>query len=142
LRGEGTSYAYLPPNRYVAGDADLLSAVAAELRRSGIEAIRGGTWTTDAPFRETRSAIEAAVAEGLQAVEMEVAGLYAFAQARGKPVVCFAHVTNQMAQRGDDFEKGPDNGAPQALALAAASARGWRALREAQRMGDSTGETP
>ena len=141
LRGEGTSYAYLPPNRYVAGDADLLSAVAAEVERSGIEAIRCGTWTTDAPFRETRSAIEAAVAEGLQAVEMEVAGLYAFAWARGKPVVCFAHVTNQMAQRGDDFEKGPDNGAPHALALAAAAARGWRALCEERRIGDDTGET-
>ena len=29
---------------------------------------------------------------------MEVAGLYAFAQARHKPVVCFALVTNQMAR--------------------------------------------
>jgi uridine phosphorylase len=142
LRSEGASYAYLPPNRYVAGHANLLSAVADELERSGIEAIRGGTWTTDAPFRETRTAIEAAMAEGLQAVEMEVAGLYAFARARGKPVVCFAHVTNQMAQQGDDFEKGPDNGAPHALALAAASARGWRALSEERRIGDGTAETP
>jgi purine-nucleoside phosphorylase len=106
-----------------------VSAVAAELRRSGIEAIQGGVWTTDAPFRETRSAIDAAVAEGLKAVEMEVAGLYAFAQARGKPVVCFALVTNQMGQAGDDFEKGSDDGAGHALALIAAAARGWIALR-------------
>ncbi len=63
LRGEGTSYAYLPPDRYVDGEAHLLSAVAAELQRSGIAAIEGGTWTTDAPFRETRSAIEAATAD-------------------------------------------------------------------------------
>jgi purine-nucleoside phosphorylase len=129
LRGEGTSYAYLPPSLYAEGDPELVSAVAAELRRSGIEAIQGGVWTTDAPFRETRSAIDAAVAEGLKAVEMEVAGLYAFAQARGKPVVCFALVTNQMGQAGDDFEKGPDDGAGHALALIAAAARGWIALR-------------
>jgi uridine phosphorylase len=129
LRGEGTSYAYLPPGLYADGDAALVSAVATELRRSGIEAIQGGVWTTDAPFRETRSAIDAAIAEGLKAVEMEVAGLYAFAQARGKPVVCFALVTNQMGQAGDDFEKGPDDGAGHALALTAAAARGWITLR-------------
>ena len=129
LRGEGTSYAYLPPSLYVEGDAALVSAVALELRRSGIETIQGGVWTTDAPFRETRSAIDAAIAEGLKAVEMEVAGLYAFAQARGKPVDCFALVTNQMGQTGDEFEKGPDNGAGHALALVAAAARGWDILR-------------
>ena len=128
LRGEGTSYAYLPPDRYVKGDAHLLSVVADELERSGIDAIAGGTWTTDAPFRETRAAIAAAAAEGLHAVEMEVAGLYAFARARERPVVCFALVTNQMAQTGDDFEKGPDNGASHALALVAATARAWSSV--------------
>jgi uridine phosphorylase len=130
LRGEGTSYAYLPPGRYVDGDTHLLSAVAAELERSGIDAIAGGTWTTDAPFRETSTAVEAAADEGLHAVEMEVAGLYAFAQARERPVVCFALVTNQMAQAGDDFEKGPDNGTSHALALVAATARAWRSAGE------------
>jgi len=130
LRAEGTSYAYLPPDRFVAGDHRVLAAVAEELQRAGIETIRGATWTTDAPFRETRQAIDAAAAEGLQAVEMEVAGLYAFAQARGKPVVCCTLVTNQMAQAGDDFEKGADNGAGHALALVAAAARGWSALHE------------
>ncbi|MBA3416824.1 MAG: uridine phosphorylase, partial [Chloroflexia bacterium] len=92
LRGEGASHAYLPPSRYVAADAALLSAVADELARSGLAAVRGGTWTTDAPFRETRSALQAAAAEGLQAVEMEVAPLYAFAPACHRPVVCFALV--------------------------------------------------
>jgi len=130
LRGEGTSYAYLPPSRYVTGDLELLSAVATELRGSRVEAIRGGTWTTDAPFRETRTAIAAAAAEGLHAIEMECAGLYAFAQARDQPVVCFALVTNQMAQAGDDFEKGADNGTRHALALAAAASRGWNTLRQ------------
>jgi uridine phosphorylase len=113
-----------------------------EVQRSGIKAIRGETWTTDAPFRETRSALDAASAEGLKAVEMEVAGLYAFAQARGKPVACFALVTNQMAQVEGDFEKGPDNGAGHALALVTAAARGWRALRDDRRTADDTGETP
>ena len=80
-------------------------------------------WTTDAPFRETEQAITTMQAKGLLAVEMEAAALYAFAQARCKPVVCFAHVTNQMARREGDFEKGEADGAVDALALVAAVAR-------------------
>ena len=89
----------------------------------------GAVWTTDAPFRETASAIDAARAAGALAVEMEAAALYAFAAAIRRPVACFAYVTNQMAQTDGDFEKGPDDGAEQALAVAAAVGRGWLAVR-------------
>lgn len=125
LRGEGTSQAYLPPSPFAEADPGLLAAVEAELNSRGLPAIRGSTWTTDAPFRETASAIAAAQAAVLQAVEMEIAGLYAFATARQKPVVCFALVTNQMAVDGDDFEKGAFNGAEHALAIAAAAGWAW-----------------
>jgi uridine phosphorylase len=128
LRGEGTSYAYLPPSRYAEGDPVLLDAVQGALDRAGMGAVRGGTWTTDAPFRETGSAIAAAAAAGLKAIEMEIAGLYAYARACARPIVCFALVTNQMAQSEGDFEKGPDDGAGHALALVAAAAEGWRSL--------------
>jgi purine-nucleoside phosphorylase len=43
---------------------------------------------------------------GLLAVEMEAAALYAFADARSNSVLCFAHVTNQMGRLEGDFEKG------------------------------------
>lgn len=127
LRGEGTSYAYLPPSPFVKGDAALLASVEAEVKRSGIPVVRGGTWTTDAPFRETRTAVTAAADAGLKAIEMEIAGLYAFAAAKKQAVVCFALVTNEMAQSEGDFEKGPDNGAGHALSLVDAAARAWRA---------------
>ena len=42
--------------------------------------IVGSSWTTDAPFRETAEAIEAARCKGVLAVEMEAAALYAFAR--------------------------------------------------------------
>ena len=48
--------------------------------------------------------------------------------ARGKPVLCFAHVTNQMAIADGDFEKGEDNGSAAALAVIAAAARSWRTV--------------
>ncbi len=86
---------------------------------------RGATWTTDAPYRETASAIEAARALGAVAVEMEAAALYAFAAGRGVGAVCFAHVTNTMGQAGgDDFEKGEAQGAIGALRLIEAAAQG------------------
>ena len=56
---------------------------------------------------------------------MEAAALYAFAQARSKPVVCFAHVTNRMGNVEGDFEKGEDDGSRYALQLISATAKAW-----------------
>lgn len=130
LRDEGTSYHYLPADRdYSEADAALVAAVAPALAQSDIPVERGASWTTDAPYRETAEAIEAALAEGILAVEMEAAALYAFGETRNKPVLCFAHVTNQMGQVGD-FEKGDANGATAAIALVHAVADCW--LRHAK----------
>lgn len=52
---------------------------------------------------------------------MEAAALYAFAAARDKPVLCFARVTNQMAQVHGDFEKGEADGTIDALTVILAS---------------------
>jgi uridine phosphorylase len=59
------------------------------------------------------------------AVEMEAAALYAFAEARQKSVVCFAHVTNRMASAEGDFEKGTAGGSQDALLVIALAARAW-----------------
>ncbi|MEA2745084.1 MAG: hypothetical protein QOG25_3455, partial [Acetobacteraceae bacterium] len=75
----------------------------------------------------TEAAINAARGHGVLAVEMEAAALYAFAQARAKPVICFAHVTNTMALGHGDFEKGEANGAYDALDLIGSTALAWRA---------------
>ena len=60
---------------------------------------------------------------GLMAVEMEAAALYAFASARKRPVVCFAHVTNRMGQVEGDFKKGEAYGATEAMAIMVKAAR-------------------
>ncbi len=115
LRDEGTSYHYLAPARYADADPALIDEVEASLRAADLVIERGRTWTTDAPFRETIAAISARRAEGIVAVEMEAAALYAFGQARGRAVVCFAQVTNQMGQAELDFEKGDASGASAAI---------------------------
>jgi uridine phosphorylase len=128
LRDEGTSYHYLPGSTFAeAPDAPLLARVEQAGRAlSGIALHRGATWTTDAPYRETEAAITRARNLGALAVEMEAAALYAFSATSGHSVVCFAHVTNSMAQTEGDFEKGEADGAKATLAVVAATARAWR----------------
>jgi uridine phosphorylase len=126
LRDEGTSLHYRPASRFAEADAELISRIGAALACHRPIVRVGATWTTDAPFRETETAIAAAKALGVLAVEMEAAALYTFAAARGRSVVCFAHVTNQMAQVHGDFEKGEANGARDALNLIAATIKAWR----------------
>ena len=113
-----------------APDTSLLARVEQAGRTlSGITLHRGATWTTDAPYRETEAAIARARDLGTLAVEMEAAALYAFSATSGHPVVCFAHVTNSMAQTEGDFEKGEADGAKATLAVVAAAARGWRSYQ-------------
>lgn len=128
LRDEGTSYHYLPPAELSAADPLLIEAAMRALGESGLPIYRGATWTTDAPFRETAEAIERYRARGILAVEMEAAALYAFAEVRQKPVLCLAHVTNQMAVSGGDFEKGEAGGAYASLQAISGVAQAWREL--------------
>lgn len=123
LRDEGTSYHYLPASDYSHAPASLLDALENAFDASSVEVLRGASWTTDAPFRETEDAIAAHRERGLLAVEMEAAALYAFAQARQRNVVCFAHVTNQMGQIEGDFEKGEADGVTATLEVVARCAR-------------------
>jgi uridine phosphorylase len=137
LRDEGTSYHYCPPSRFSDAPTGLLGALAGAFDDLAVPVLRGATWTTDAPFRETPKAISAMVRRGLLAVEMEAAALYAFAAARSKAVVCLAHVTNQMGQVEGDFEKGDDDGTTDALTIVTTTARRLR-----QRLGRDVAPSP
>jgi purine-nucleoside phosphorylase len=126
LRDEGTSYHYLPPSNYSLADPKLARCAQDVLAAAGIPFHVGATWTTDAPFRETQEAIDAALHTGILAVEMEAAALYAFAKARRRQVLCLAHVTNQMGRVEGDFEKGVADGAEASLRVISLTASRWR----------------
>lgn len=117
LRDEGTSYHYAPPASFAEADPQLVARAAAALQAETPRVVTGASWTTDAPFRETQAAIDDARANGILAVEMEAAALYAFAKARQRRVLCLAHVTNTMGQTGADFEKGEADGTRDALVV-------------------------
>jgi uridine phosphorylase len=127
LRDEGTSYHYLPPADFSCCDPALIDVARDALAAKSLPFEVGATWTTDAPFRETASAVDKAREIRLLAVEMEAAALYAFAAARQSPVLCVAHVTNQMGVIEGDFEKGAANGAVASLSVIHSITRGWLA---------------
>ena len=130
LRDEGTSYHYLPPTEFAEADESLVKAAMSAFADVALPIYRGASWTTDAPFRETAAAIERCRTRNIFAVEMEAAALYAFAHVRRKPVLCFAHVTNQMAVNEGDFEKGEADGSSSSLSVIATAARAWRQLAQ------------
>jgi uridine phosphorylase len=130
LRDEGTSYHYVAPSPYTKLHPGLLKMLDGTFEEGPIPIVRGTTWTTDAPFRETATEIERHRSAGVLAVEMEASALYAFAQATKNPVICFAHATNQMASIEGDFEKGMARGSVDALRVVSATAERWLAWNE------------
>ena len=117
LRDEGTSYHYAPPAEFADANFRLVATASKAVSANLPRCVVGSSWTTDAPFRETAEAIEAARRKGILAVEMEAAALYTFAKAAGVQLLCLAHVTNTMGQSGDDFEKGEAEGTDDAIAV-------------------------
>ncbi len=116
----------MPPADYSTADERLVRLAEKSLTAAGMSVQVGATWTTDAPFRETADAVAAAQEAGILAVEMEAAALYAFAAARNQPVLCLAHVTNQMGRVEGDFEKGVADGTEESLSVISHVARRWR----------------
>ena len=132
LRDEGTSYHYLPPSRYSILSPVLKEVISTNWDATHVPLYVGASWTTDAPFRETEAAIAACRAEGILAVEMEAAALYALAEQKQKDIVCFAHVTNQMGQTEGDFEKGEAAGSITALQVIHQTAWHWQRWQKQQ----------
>lgn len=117
LRDEGTSYHYLPASEKSVINPKLFSVLMSYYRSTYLSIETGKSWTTDAPYRETQSAIDEVKKLNIVCVEMEAAALYAFAKAKDISVICFAHLTNTMAQTEGDFEKGEEMGSLDTLEL-------------------------
>ena len=107
LRDEGTSYHYLPAAETVDGDAGLTAVLQEELSGLGLPVVAGTVWTTDAPYRETSEQLERHARNGILAVEMQAASLFAFGAARRVRCGVVAHVTNGVDHSSaDQFDKG------------------------------------
>jgi uridine phosphorylase len=131
LRDEGTSYHYLPPSPYSYLHPMLHDMLSTQWDHTRVPLYTGASWTTDAPFRETEAQIERYREQGILAVEMEAAALYALATVKQVDIICFAHVTNQMGQTEGDFEKGEASGSETALHVISQTAQHWHEWKQA-----------
>ncbi|HUL84851.1 MAG TPA: nucleoside phosphorylase [Actinomycetota bacterium] len=86
VRDEGTSYHYMPPTREAAPSAAAVEAIEETLRLHDVAYVTGKTWTTDAPYRETKAKVAKRVAEGCITVEMEASAFFAIAAFRDVPL--------------------------------------------------------
>lgn len=84
LRDEGTSFHYLPPQRFVSLPENPRMKISAFLREEGIPFSPCTTWSTDGFFRETKEKLKQRREEGCTVVDMECASLAACAQFRNK----------------------------------------------------------
>jgi uridine phosphorylase len=124
IRDEGTSLHYLPATKEVPCPAPEIAAlVSRELAATGRPVRQGKVWTTDAPYRETQIQLKQWAGEGILAVEMQAASLFAFGIAKGVPVVSVAMVSNAVDHDGEQFDTGSQQ---DGLSVLAACARSFR----------------
>lgn len=123
IRDEGTSYHYLPPAKEVACPSRLPRLIGDELLTAGFPVRMGPVWTTDSPYRETNGQIRKWASEGVLAVEMQAASLFAFAEARKAEVALIARVSNATDHEGSQFDTGTN---AQGLEILKAVARAVR----------------
>jgi uridine phosphorylase len=97
IRDDGASHHYLPPGKYVEADATLVEELSAAIRSRGGTCIIGTTWTTDAPYRETRAEVQQYQSEGVKVVEMESSGLFTIGQVRSVQTTSVVVVMDSLA---------------------------------------------
>lgn len=106
IRDEGTSYHYLPALKEVVCPGQMVSLLERELAATGWAIRSGKVWTTDAPYRETQQQLQSWASQGILAVEMQAASLFAFGIARGVVVATVAMVSNAIDHDGQQFDTG------------------------------------
>lgn len=95
-RDEGMSYHYAPASDYInIKNSEKLAEIFESLHLPHIE---GRVWTTDAPYRETRTAVDERKKDGCIAVEMELAGIQAVCDFYGIELYSFL-VTGDVLDR-------------------------------------------
>ena len=127
IRDEGTSYHYLPPSREVVCQSGAIPHLVRELSKTGWAVRSGEVWTTDAPYRETRTQLEEWAAAGVLAVEMQAASLFAFGIARQACVASVAMVSNAVDHTGEQFDTGSQQDGLRILEGIARAARSFLA---------------
>lgn len=109
IRDEGTSYHYLPAGKVVNASSEFASCLSSVFDARGLAHSVGATWSTDAPYRESREEAAQFQNEGVMAVDMESAGLFAVGQARDIETASVLVIGDSLAN--PQWSAPPDMGA-------------------------------
>ncbi|WP_316667860.1 nucleoside phosphorylase [uncultured Propionibacterium sp.] len=104
LRGEGTSFQYVPASRWIDIDPDMRAVIGQAVEAAGYTVNDSPVWTNDAFYRETRSMLSRRRAEGCAIVDMECSAMAASAALRGARFAQLFYTADSLA----DPENGHD----------------------------------
>lgn len=97
---EGTSSHYLPNIQTIETDIELTTCIETVFRQHRLPYRKGRVWTTDAPYRETPSAIEARKKDHCIAVDMEASALLSIARFYGRKISGFFYPSDLLGPDG------------------------------------------
>ncbi|MBW1998715.1 MAG: nucleoside phosphorylase [Deltaproteobacteria bacterium] len=104
LSEEGTSLHYPIGDNSPAPCLELVTRLEKLLHSRGYSYRKGGIWSTDAPFRETKQKVEAYRRQGVLAVDMEMAALMTVAIYRQVDLCALLVVSDELS--GKDWNPG------------------------------------
>lgn len=96
IRDEGTSYHYMKASREVETNPKYMDDFIKLLEEHEYSYVKGKTWTTDAPYRETRNKVMDRKNKGCVCVDMECSAIFALAKFRNKDVFQFFYAADNL----------------------------------------------
>jgi len=98
IRDEGVSHHYVAPGKYAHASPTLTDQLEHSLEALGLAAVRGTSWTVDAPYRETVAEARHYQQEGVLTVEMEAAALFAVAAYHSVEMAAAFTISDSLAE--------------------------------------------
>lgn len=95
-RDEGTSYHYAPASDEISVNEKYIEDFEEILNANHCSYTTGKTWTTDAPYRETKSKVLKRKEQGCVCVEMECAAMSAVSKFRHKDFFTFFYAADNL----------------------------------------------
>lgn len=96
VRDEGTSYHYMQASDEIPVNKKYKKEFVEILKNNNVSYVEGKTWTTDAPYRETRNKVLKRKQQGCICVEMECSAMNAVANFRNKELFQFFYAADNL----------------------------------------------
>lgn len=96
IRDEGSSHHYLPASRYAHPSLVLTERIREALQARRLKFVSGTSWTIDTPYRETIAEARRYQKQGVLAVEMEAAALFAVGKYRKAQVAALMSISDSL----------------------------------------------